>query len=77
MTGAEALAALLAFAATAAPEIVEQLKALIDALRQAHPSLVAPPPEDGEAKVDAEADAAITARFVGDPIPLDDEETPQ
>jgi len=67
VTGAAALSALLAFAAQAAPEILEQLKSLIEALQQQHPSLVAPPPPDAEAQIDAEADKAIAGRFVGDP----------
>jgi len=67
VTGAAALAALLGLAEELTPEIVEVLKALIEHLKEQHPSLVAAPPADAEGAIDAEADAAIKARFVGDP----------
>lgn len=59
MTGAEVLAAFLAFAVTAAPHLKDELAELAAAFRQGHPELGDPPPPDGEAKVDAEIDTQL------------------
>lgn len=58
----------LAFVAEAMPEAVDLVRELVTAFRQTHPELVAPPPADEEAAVNARLDAELDA--------LEDETTP-
>ena len=61
MTPLEVLAALVTFAVGEAPAIAKDVEALVEAFKRTHPELVAAPPPDGEAAVDAAVDAEIKA----------------
>lgn len=60
---AATLAALLAFAAQVAPELLAALEDLVRQFSSQHPSLNGPPPADGEAAVDAAVDAEVKASY--------------